>query len=215
MVDQEDVQVGFVSRADLYERQSPPSTPFETTTLTPPFHHEDMNIEEKIQVAYQRLNVERDFGAGRRAKVLYVNGGRSDESVRRMGNVPTEPEPHGRTIWLSPIHDWTKQDTSDLIEFTKAKRNLVVDLIHKSGECLCGAFAKKGELEELALWPQTRPAYERIKALEKRVMEKFPWGWEDSPPKEYLEEKRGQLFIPETKQHLCWKCLQANPTLSP
>lgn len=172
-------------------------------------------------VMYTRLKerqlrrLERDCGCcGRkRIRVLYVSGQRSQESTRRMGHMSDNPnfstEP--RRVWCSPIHDWSKQDTSDLIAHVKAERNLVVDLIHKSGECLCGAFAKKGELAELALWPQTRPAYERIVTLQKKVRANgFPWGWEDRPPQEFLEEKAGQIFIPEMKQHLCWKCNQAN-----
>lgn len=159
----------------------------------------------------QLRRLERDCGCcgKKKIRVLYVSGQRSQESVRRMGHMANNPnhsvEP--RRVWCSPIHDWTKQDTSELIAYVKAKRNLVVDLIHKSGECLCGAFAKKGELAELAMWPQTRPAYDRIVAVEAKVRANgFPWGWEEQPPKEFLEEKRGQVFMPELKQHLCWKC---------
>lgn len=156
--------------------------------------------------------LERDCGAVSRKRrprrVVYVSGERQDESVRRMGHINGQwINEEGRRIWCGPIFDWSKSDTSDLIDFVKAKRNLVVDLIHKSGECLCGAFAKKGELAELGMWPQTRPAYDRIIALQERVKAAgFPWGWEDAPPKEYLEEKRGQLFLPDVKQHLCLKC---------
>lgn len=173
-----------------------------------PFHHGKM---------YNRLKerpmrcLERACGATPRHRVMYVSGCRSDESLRRMGNTE-EVQPDGRKVWVAPCHDWSKRDTSDLIEFAKAHRNIVVDLIHKSGECLCGAYANKGELEELSLFPQTRPAWHRIVSLQKRVAEAgFPWGWEDAPPKEYLEEKRGQQFIPETRQFLCWSC-NANRT---
>lgn len=172
-----------------------------------PSQHQKMYINLKER-AIERL--ERDCGACGRGKmkslVLYVGGQRSQESVRRMGNVE-EIQLMKRSVWVAPIHDWTKCDTSDLIEYAKAKRNPVVDLIHKSGECLCGAFAKPGELQELSLWPETRPAYERIVALQEKVRASgFPWGWEDSPPKEYLEEKGGQIMIPEVKQFLCWSC---------
>lgn len=159
----------------------------------------------------QLRRLQRDAGCSGRGKypkrVLYVTGARSGESIRRMGNTHTQPEIEPQAIWVNAIHDWTKQDTSDLIELARAKRNLVVDLIHKSGECLCGAFAKKGELSELSMWPQTRPAYDRIIALQESVKAAgFPWGWEDAPPLEYMEEQKGQLFIPEAKQHLCLKC---------
>lgn len=173
-----------------------------------PGQHGVMYINLK-QRAIDRL--ERDCGANGRGKkpkrVMYITGARTQESQRRMGNTDSEPDVRGRAIWVNPIHDWTRLDTSLLIEEVKAKRNPVVDLIHKSGECLCGAFAERGELNELALWPETRPSYERIIALQEKVIAAgFPWGWEDEPPKEYLEEKQGQCFIPTVKQFLCWSC---------
>lgn len=100
----------------------------------------------------QLKRLERDFGASSpKRRVMYISGCRSEESERRMANTE-EVQVDGRRIWCAPIHDWTKLDTTDCLEFAKQPRNPVVDLIHKSGECLCGAFAKDGELEELALW---------------------------------------------------------------
>lgn len=134
----------------------------------------------------QLARLEREFGATIRGKknkrVMYVSGCRSQESQRRMGHVD-EVQVDGRRIWCAPIHDWSKLDTTNLIAHAGLSRNPVVDLIHKSGECLCGAFAKQGELEELKLWPETRPAYNRIIALQEKVRERFPWGWEGRPPK--------------------------------
>lgn len=144
---------------------------------------------------YQRLKerplrmVEREFGADCRGKrkhrVLYVNGCRSDESVRRMANTE-ELQVRGRVVWCAPIHDWTKLDCSLAIETFKAERNPVVDLIHKSGECLCGAFAnsdRPNELQELSFWDLTRPAYNEIMRLEAIVRPVKGWGWGERPPK--------------------------------
>ncbi len=155
-------------------------------------------------------SLEREWKATQEHPILYVNGCRSDESIRRMANTEIKSN-HGRTIWLAPIHDWTKLDTTLFMEWRGIPRNPVVDLIHKSGECLCGAFAKKGELEELAMWPETRDAYNEIKALEKEVRAAgFPWGWEDGPPDWWMEKKRGQSFLldydTDAPQHLCWSC---------
>jgi len=95
-----------------------------------------------------------------------------------MGHVE-EVQVEGARIWVAPIHDWSKIDTTKLIQHTGLKRNPVVDLIHKSGECLCGAFAKQGELAELEMWfPKTAA---KIRRLEREVMKKFPWGWEGKP----------------------------------
>jgi hypothetical protein len=83
-----------------------------------------------------------------------------------------------------------------------------------SGECLCGAFAKPGELKEIETWfPETG---KRIRELERKVAAAgFPWGWEESPPpwwgKVKHAEKAGQddAFQSELDsevQMLCTSC---------
>lgn len=153
----------------------------------------------------QLERLERDFRASSRGKnprrVLYVSGCRSQESDRRMANTD-EVQVRGRTIWVAPIHDWSKLDTSQLLEHANQPRNIVVDLIHKSGECLCGAFAKKGELEELGMWDETRPAYDAIKRLEAEIIPKFHAGWEDRPLK---KPDPNQIQLLDLGS-LCWSC---------
>jgi 3'-phosphoadenosine 5'-phosphosulfate sulfotransferase (PAPS reductase)/FAD synthetase len=163
-----------------------------------PAGHSKMYIRLK-QRQLQRL--ERDLGANCRGKekhrVMLVSGCRSQESERRMGTVE-EVAIEGRRIWVAPIHDWTKLDTTKLLDYVGQPRNPVVDLIHKSGECLCGAFAKPGELKELGMWDLTRPAYERIKALQAEVLPRFHHGWGERPPRRATKQlKLGPL---------CWNC---------
>ncbi len=86
-------------------------------------------------------------------KVGLVTGIRKQESVRRMGagiSVPVRPD--GRKVWLSPILDWSKVDCGRFMAEEGLPRNPVVDLIHRSGECLCGALARPEEIHELARW---------------------------------------------------------------
>lgn len=156
------------------------------------------------------MTLQREYNCSARKskprRILYVSGARSGESQRRMANTQ-EVQVDNQRIWCAPIHDWSKCDTSDLMQHFGIDRNPVVDLIHKSGECLCGAFADKGELEELNLWDITRPAYNEIKALEQEVLAAgFPWGWEDRPPDWFQEKKKGQSFMLDYDQHLCWSC---------
>lgn len=155
----------------------------------------------------------RDVSATPKSPVLFISGARTEESQRRMGTTNTEPDERGRSVWLNAIHDWTKSDTNLFIDELKVPRNPVVDLIHKSGECLCGAFAQRGELDELKQWPMTRAAYDRISELQLRVRGAgFPWGWEESPPEWWTEKQRGQMFLldfddPEAgEMPLCWSC---------
>lgn len=87
----------------------------------------------------------------RRERVVFLAGRRRTESDRR-NSVP-EMERQGSTVWISPLINWTKPDmnTYRLIH-GDVPVNLVADLVHMSGECLCGAFAHKGEREEISEW---------------------------------------------------------------
>lgn len=132
--------------------------------------------------------------------MAFITGVRLAESVRRMGNV-VPMQKHGRHWWLSPLTHWSKDDVLDYMEEAHLPHNPVVDTIHKSGECLCGAFAEAGELEELCLfWPEVG-AY--IKQLERRVKQAgFPWGWEGRPPTWWKAHNKGQLFLPGVEDYM-------------
>ncbi len=73
----------------------------------------------------------------------------------------------GVIVWANPLFDWSKSDCHDTIAAAGVARNPVVELLHMSGECLCGSFAKPDELKEIALWyPHVA---ERIHAIEAKV----------------------------------------------
>lgn len=108
---------------------------------------------------YQRLKerclrqVRAEFvGNPRQERVVYLAGRRRDES-RRRANIPLF-ERQGSTIWISPLAEWTKLDlnTYRLMHGSDVPRNPVSALLHMSGECLCGSFAKQNELEMIAQW---------------------------------------------------------------
>lgn len=86
--------------------------------------------------------------------ILLSTGIRLTESVRRLRNYSKQGPftKRGRAVWANPIRDWSKADCHDLMAAAELPRNRVVDLIHKSGECLCGAFAAPGEIADLELW---------------------------------------------------------------
>lgn len=154
--------------------------------------------------------LEKEIGANGRGKnprrILFVSGCRSQESARRMGSTE-ELKIEGKRVWCSPIHDWSKDDTRDFMLHMQIPRNPVVDMLCKSGECLCGAFAEPGELEELKCYPETLPVYRQIKQLEEEVRAAgFPWGWGERPPKWWEEKKKGQAFLVDYDQTLCWSC---------
>ena len=100
-----------------------------------------------------------------------VTGIRTEESTRRaLADMSVPVRKEGRRIWISPILDWTKSQCSDLIEQEGFRRNEVVDLCHRSGECLCGALARAEEIREIELWYPEVAA--RIHRLEERCEER-------------------------------------------
>lgn len=90
---------------------------------------------------------------GRRgARVLMLSGVRRGESQRRKGR--PEVSCHGSIVFANPLIDWS----NDRMRRYRLEHDLpqsdVAALIHRSGECNCGAFAAPGEREMLeALWP--------------------------------------------------------------
>lgn len=159
----------------------------------------------------QLRRFKRDNGVHGRGKnkqrVMLISGVRLTESIRRMGNVPKQlVDIRSAEIWASPIREWSKKDCRDARIYAGIAENPVAERIHKSGECLCGAFAKKGELAELEMWyPEDA---KRIRDLEERVrLAGFDWGWEDQPPKKPACKKGTAV----EDQFLCTKCNDENP----
>jgi 3'-phosphoadenosine 5'-phosphosulfate sulfotransferase (PAPS reductase)/FAD synthetase len=78
-------------------------------------------------------------------KVILITGVRNRESSRRMGY--KEPILRmGARIWTAPIFTWSKADCQQYMQYYNLPRNPVSDILGYSGECLCGAFAKPGEM---------------------------------------------------------------------
>ncbi len=117
----------------------------------------------------------------RRELVVFLSGRRRTESHRRA-SVPYLSR-DGAQVWCSPVANWTKPDIATYkARFDDFPVNPVSELIHMSGECLCGAFASKGEFEQLKFFfPEMA---ELIHQLEHEVAknDKIPdyqkqWGW--------------------------------------
>lgn len=99
-------------------------------------------------------------------RIVLSTGARVQESDRRMGHVERVRRDHVK-VWANPIAEWSKFDCLDAIATAGIPRSPVVQLLHKSGECLCGSFAKPDELKEIACWYPAVAA--QIHALEARV----------------------------------------------
>jgi 3'-phosphoadenosine 5'-phosphosulfate sulfotransferase (PAPS reductase)/FAD synthetase len=96
---------------------------------------------------------------------VWIAGRRRQESARRS-DIPLH-ESDGSVIWTSPIAMWTKLDLGTYRKMFDVPCNEVAELLHMSGECLCGAYAHPGELNEIGDWfPDVRA---EIEALEAKV----------------------------------------------
>jgi 3'-phosphoadenosine 5'-phosphosulfate sulfotransferase (PAPS reductase)/FAD synthetase len=117
----------------------------------------------------------------RQERVIFLSGIRNSESARRA-NRPTVHR-NGSVVWVQPLGAWSKLDLNAYRRrFPEVPRNEVADLLHMSGECLCGAFAHADELDEIGYWFPDVAA--EIRELEAECLAtglappgRCRWGW--------------------------------------
>ena len=94
-----------------------------------------------------------DHKQHRADRIALVTGIRRKESNRRMASTISVPiRREGAQLWVNPILEWTKEDCNAYIAHAGLRRNEVSDVLHRSGECLCGALANHREIEEIERW---------------------------------------------------------------
>lgn len=145
-----------------------------------PYAHRFMYIRLKERPLAAMM---RDHSGG---NILLVNGARRQESVRRTGNVKRIIQKDGRRVWVAPLAEWSALQRNQYIKQHGLPTNDVSDLMHMSGECLCGAFAHPGELEEWETFgghlPGVRKVVKRIRGLERECEKRnVHCSWNDPP----------------------------------
>lgn len=144
-----------------------------------PGHHFKMyqRLKERALEQVRRELVTQPY----RERVVFIAGRRRSESQRRQ-SIPAA-ERNRSTVWVSPLVNWTKLDLNTYrLMCGDVPANQVSDLIHMSGECLCGSFATPNEREEIAAWfPEV---FDQIAGLERAIADRddIPehrktWGW--------------------------------------
>lgn len=166
---------------------------------------------------------------GRRRKVLYIAGMRWAESDPRFRNA-SEIDPDGAIIWVSPIVHWTD---AHMREYRARHRchldhehalhrmctpdalplNEVTEHLHMSGDCTCGCFARKGELDEITMFYPEHAA--RIRALEAEVeaagIPACRWGKRPPGSEERRKRRRRRGRGKEPMPRLCAGCAPPIP----
>lgn len=110
--------------------------------------------------AYQRLKermiraLVRDHKQSHGDRIMLLTGKRKAESSRRY-KTTAGIERIGAQLYVNPLMEWSNEDMRQYRQERAVPQSDVAALIHRSGECNCGAFASPGEREMLeSLYPE-------------------------------------------------------------
>jgi 3'-phosphoadenosine 5'-phosphosulfate sulfotransferase (PAPS reductase)/FAD synthetase len=135
---------------------------------------------------------------GRTRKVVYLGGMRWAETERRFRNAEAIDQ-DGAIVWVSAIVHWTDAHMREyrarhrcqadhdhtqhrLCNPNALPLNEVTEHLHMSGECLCGAFAKPGELDEIEFFYPKTGAKLRALEAEAEAADLPACRWGQKPP---------------------------------
>lgn len=114
-----------------------------------------------------------ELGAGARDRVALLSGARLGESARRrrtQAGGPWRKRDGKAQLWINPLQWWTNQEMRDYRRTNRIAVSDVAALLHRSGECNCGAYISKDERQDvLALFPDWYEA--TIAPLEREAAE--------------------------------------------
>jgi 3'-phosphoadenosine 5'-phosphosulfate sulfotransferase (PAPS reductase)/FAD synthetase len=115
--------------------------------------------------ALEQLLRETKQGHPRSARVLFLSGVRRAESHRRAQRNAIERAPCKAAVFANPLIDWTGEEMRRYRAEHRMPESPAAALLHRSGECNCGAFAKAQEERTMlkALYPEF---FAEIEALE-------------------------------------------------
>jgi 3'-phosphoadenosine 5'-phosphosulfate sulfotransferase (PAPS reductase)/FAD synthetase len=107
-------------------------------------------------------------GHPRSARVLFLSGIRRAESRRRAKREPINRLARTSAVFANPLIDWTGADMLRYRSVHGIPESPAAALLHRSGECNCGAFAKAREERAMlsALYPEF---FAGIEALERQA----------------------------------------------
>ena len=119
---------------------------------------------------------------------ILASGTRGKESTRRGANSSPIGMWEGTPI-VAPIYDWTTDETWQFFRSRGFERAPGYSTLQISGDCLCGAFAREGELDAVKYhYPDIGVRFDALKEqLKTRCPQRCEWGWGWKQP---LKEKQ-------------------------
>jgi 3'-phosphoadenosine 5'-phosphosulfate sulfotransferase (PAPS reductase)/FAD synthetase len=158
--------------------------------------------------ALEALLRESKQGHPRSARVLFLSGVRRAESRRRAKRNAVERAPGKAMVFANPLIDWSNEEMRSYRREHEIPESPAAALLHRSGECNCGAFANAdGEREMLkALYPDWFAGIEALEAEARAAGVRWcRWGGYDvhgNRAGEVSRQKPGMLCEScESRQH--------------
>lgn len=124
-------------------------------------------------------------------KPVYWTGVRRNESDRRMNVIEEAEKEDSSWVWKAPIRNWTNDRMEEYLDEHEIPRNPVVQKIHRSGECFCGAFANRDE-DFIDLEAHYPDHYEWILEVEEEVRETID---QEDDPRAWWGNVRGDDLV--------------------
>lgn len=145
----------------------------------------------------------------RNRNIVIISGARKHESVRRMGTSENITI-NGSNIWVNICNEWTNSEVHSFSEDYNLTRyrSPISKIMGMSGECFCGCYSTKGELNEIKF--ASPSTWEKLNYIDKWLKDntKMEWGYEDGPSKAWILEKEGQLnMFTESNMLMCSTCM--------
>lgn len=188
----------------LMEVQPPAGSDFRTLVLERGFPGPGQHFKMYQRLKERALSLAKVMLTERKYsdRVIFLAGRRRDESARRKTRADAGQlvavERKKATIWVSPLLNWTALDLNAYRRrFPDCPRNPVADHLHMSGECLCGSFAKPGELDHVGFFYPEKKAEMEALGAEALATGRIPeqrctWGWGASRTRKGDARKRSK-----------------------
>jgi 3'-phosphoadenosine 5'-phosphosulfate sulfotransferase (PAPS reductase)/FAD synthetase len=157
---------------------------------------------------------ESKVGQSRRARVLFLSGVRRAESRRRSKREPIDRLAKSSAFFVSPLLNWTDLDMLRYRRTHRLPESDAAALLHRSGECNCGAFASAARERAMlrTLYPEFFAGIEALEAeAEAAGLRWCRWGGYDR------DGKRATDRAKQSPGLLCESCdsRHAAPALPP
>jgi 3'-phosphoadenosine 5'-phosphosulfate sulfotransferase (PAPS reductase)/FAD synthetase len=146
---------------------------------------------------------ESKVGHSRRARVLFLSGIRRAESRRRSQREPIDRLKGTAAVFANPLIDWTSEDMRRYRREHEVPESDAAALMHRSGECNCGAFASTAEERATLklLYPEFFTSIEQLEAeAEAQGLQWCRWGGYDRNGNRATDTKRQSAGL------LCESC---------